>query len=222
MNVSATTSNSGATTGTSATSLESLGNDINQFLKLLTTQLQNQDPLNPMDNAEVTNQMIGYANVQQNSATNTRLDSLIALQKTGTAAGGLSYLGKQVEADGNLVEVSDGSGLLAYNLDATAASVLVRVVNSSGQTVFSANSTSTADVASGMHRVAWDAKDSEGDTLPDGTYSLYITALDASGAVIGSSTRATGTVTGVDVTGDDALLSLGTSTIKMTDVLAIH
>ena len=125
MTVVATSGSSSGSTGSANTNaaLASLGSDITQFLKLVTTQLQNQDPLNPTDNAEMTSQLIGCANVQQSAATNTKLDTLISLQQASTVATGLGYLGRQVVANGNQVVLSGGSATLSYNLKDDAQNV---------------------------------------------------------------------------------------------------
>jgi len=216
----ATNSSSSSTNSSSTnTSLAALGSDITQFLKLLTTQLQNQDPLNPTDNAEMTSQLIGYASVQQGAATNTKLDKLISLQQSSTAANGLSYIGKQIEANGNQVVLSSGSAKVMYNLADTADNVSLSLVNSAGKTV----ATFSGDTSEGDHTFSWDGTDNYGNQLPDGVYTLNISATGADATtVIQASPRTTGTVTGVDMSSGDVLLNLGSTSVKMSDVVSIQ
>src|ERR1700686_3335504 len=100
-----TTTTATPTTTTSTTSTaqaagvvgsQQLAGNFDTFLKLLTTQLQNQDPLSPMDSNQFTQELVQFSQVEQQINTNTSLASLIALTKTQSSANAVSYLGKTI------------------------------------------------------------------------------------------------------------------------------
>src|SRR5476651_11105 len=101
------------TTGTNANAVSLVGqqeiaSNFQQFLQLLTTQLQNQDPLSPMDTNQFTQQLVAFAEVEQQLKTNTDLDQLVSLNKTSQATAALSFVGKQVTADGSTTQLKNG------------------------------------------------------------------------------------------------------------------
>src|SRR5262245_29800369 len=105
----------GTTTG-SSTSMGKLTENFDQFLALLTTQLKNQDPLSPMDSSEFTNQLVQFAGVEQQIATNKNLESLVTLQKSSQVMGALELMGKKVEVSGTTVPLQDKSATFVYTL----------------------------------------------------------------------------------------------------------
>ena len=233
--VGATTSGSNAatTTGTSNTSLPSsqatnqlLDSNFSDFLQLLTTQLQNQDPTNPADTNQLTQQIATLSQVEQQIATNNTLQQqLTAMQQEVTQqtamstnlqqllgafgstqySASASYIGKEVDATGNSISLQSGAGLLAYNLPSTASNVTVSIQNSSGQTVFSA----AGPTISGRNEVVWDGSTTAGTTAPDGVYTFTVKATDASGNVVTPTTYTTGIVQSADSSGGAISLSLG-------------
>ena len=88
--------------------LANLDDTYNNFLQLLTKQLQNQDPLNPMDTAQFTQQLVGFSQVEQQIASNKSLEKLIALQSSTNAFGAVSFLGNEVAVDSNDIALKDG------------------------------------------------------------------------------------------------------------------
>ncbi len=161
-----------------------------QFLTLLTAQLQNQDPLNPMDNAELTSQMAQISTVTGISQLNTTMEwlsyNMSSLQSTQAA----SLLGRQAMVGGDLISLDQGQAEGAYQLSASATKAEVIVTNSSGAEVdrFSVN-----DLAPGVHTFNWDGK---GGALPDGKYSFRVEAL-VDGNTVQASTLSIFNVAGV-------------------------
>ncbi|CAK0778126.1 flagellar basal-body rod modification protein FlgD [Azospirillaceae bacterium] len=213
------------TTSGSQTALASkgLGDNFDNFLKMLTTQMKNQDPLKPMDTNEMTAQLVNFANVEQNIGTNTRLDKLIALQGAGSTSTSLGYIGKVVEATGDQV-VYEGSGSLpiTYSLPENAQSLEISLFDSKGNKV----RTLQGDRFAGSHSVAWDGLNSSGGQAAAGAYRVGITAStqDAAGVSrpIVAATRTTGRVTGVDMTGELPMLAIGPVNVALNDVIAIQ
>src|SRR5579884_4519904 len=98
---STATTGSSSTTNSSSSALNSLSSDYNTFLTLLTTQLQNQDPLNPMDSSQFTQQLVEFASVQQEVGMNSNLQTLISLQQTSEATAAMQFLGSNVTVNGS-------------------------------------------------------------------------------------------------------------------------
>src|SRR5688572_13962266 len=129
---SSSTSTSTATTSSDST--ETLFDNYEAFLSLLTTQLQNQDPLDPMDTAEFTNQLVQYANVEQSIKTNDTLESILGLTSWNTNTLALSYVGKTVEYASDYSSLTDGTATWNYDLDESADSVVLTVKDQNGGT----------------------------------------------------------------------------------------
>ncbi len=196
-----------------------LGETFDQFLRLLTTQMQNQDPLDPLDNSQMIDQLVNFASVEQAIASNRKLDTLIELQGSTVGATALSYLGRTVEAPGDLVPLQGGEATILFELPRTAEKVELKLINEADRTV----RTSTGPADAGEHRVAWDGRDDYGNLLPDGEYRVLITALDGDGEPVEVETRTIGRVTGVEGgQGGDGWLELGSVRIPMTAVSGVR
>ncbi len=196
---------------------KTLAQDFDTFLTLLTSQLQNQDPLEPMDSSEFTSQLVQFASVEQAIQTNKNFETLISLTSANTTSAALDYLGRQVTytgADSNL----QGAGIdWSYILDPDAIASSIAVKDATGKVVFAADGPEDG----GAHQFAWNGKDNNGQDLPDGVYSLSISAIDKAQNPVSAEIFSSGTVTGVDVTATDPLLSLGAITQPLTNVREI-
>jgi flagellar basal-body rod modification protein FlgD len=200
--VSATTPNTDKT-ASAATSSTGLADNFQTFLTLLTTQLQNQNPLDPLDTNQFTQQLVQFAGVEQQLKSNEQLKALIAIEKSAQATQALIYVGHTVAVDGSTQQF-DGSA--TWNLkaakDATAA---ITITNSAGQTVYSGNYTLNQGNAS----FVWDGRGNDGTQWPAGAYKLTATAKDGSGQDVAIATEIQGIVDSVDLSATPALLSIG-------------
>lgn len=214
------TQGTGTTSGVSSstTSKNQLAADMNQFLTLLTTQLANQDPLSPMDSTEFTNQLVQYANVEQNIQTNSNLEQMIALQQSAITLSSASYIGKTVSVASTSLPLQDGQANFGYSFDKTPESATIVITDSSGSIV----KTITPDLSDGTHAVTWDGTDDSGQQLEDGAYNVKITAVDGENGEITSTCVVTGKVTGVSVYGGDVTLKMGSATASLSDVQSIE
>lgn len=194
-----------------------LANDMNTFLTLLTTQLKNQDPLSPMDSTEFTNQLVQFAQVEQQIAQNEKLDSLITQGSANEAAMAVQYIGMNVEAESSKAPLQDGAARFAYGIKSDAKSVGIMISDSAGKTVFTTSGKTTA----GVHDFNWDGKDASGNKLEDGVYSISVTALDKDGASIDTWTTVFGTVDGVTNQSGETILAMGKLGVKLSDVLSV-
>src|SRR6201996_902989 len=134
------TTSVGSTTGTNSSSSSSamtnLTSNFNTFLTLLTTQLQNQDPLSPMDTNQFTQQLVSFSQVEQQINTNSNLQQLIQLQGAGESISALPLVGQNIEYNSPTAPLSDGQANFAYNLSGATSATALTVVNSNGQVVY--------------------------------------------------------------------------------------
>lgn len=196
-NTSTGSSSSTSGSGTGAT----LAGNFQTFLTLLTTQLQNQNPLDPLDTNQFTQQLVQFAQVEQQLKQNDQLKSLIDLQKTSQATQALSLVGQTVVIDGTSTALKDGvaAWTMTTGKDVKAT---VNVVNSAGQTVYSGS----YNLNAGSHNFVWDGKGNDGVQWPDGNYKISITAKDANGDAATVSADSKGTIDSVDLTSTPPLL----------------
>lgn len=208
-----------ASTGASqaAADRQKLADDLDDFMTLLTTQLQHQDPLDPMDANEFTTQLVQFASVEQQIQQNSNLEGLLAAQENSQLASVASYVGRMVEAETNQVQIHNGEAEFNYVLHEDSVSTLINIVDDNGRTVFSGE----GNVAAGKHGVVWDGTDLSGQRLPDGLYKLTVSALDADGAPVDVTTTAVGKVTGVSYAGNEPELLLTNQAISLDKVISI-
>jgi flagellar basal-body rod modification protein FlgD len=198
-NTDKSTSTSTSTTTTSA----GLADNFQTFLTLLTTQLQNQNPLDPLDTNQFTQQLVQFAGVEQQLKSNDQLKALLELEKTAQSTNALIYVGANVAVDGS-TQKFDGSA--TWNLKAEkSATSAITITNSTGQTVYSGNFTLNKGNAS----FVWDGKGNDGVQHPAGTYKLTATAKDSTGKDVAIATEIQGIVDSVDLTASPPLLSIG-------------
>ena len=206
-----------STPGSSPDAMAQLSSNFSTFLTLLTTQLKNQDPTSPMDSNQFTQQLVEFSQVEQQINTNDNLKTLIG-QGTGQAGTfATSYLGKKVSVTNGQASLSNGQADWTYNLGATAASTSLTVTNASGVVVYNAPGATT----SGNNSFTWNGVDNNGNHLPDGTYTLSVTAQDSSGTKITTSVASAGTVSQIDMTGGTPQLVIGYMEIPLSSVSAV-
>lgn len=203
MEIGATSSQS--TASGSSESTQQLFEDYEAFLQLLTTQLEHQDPLDPMDTAEYTNQLIQYAIVEQEIAANENLEELIALTASNANTAALQYVGSTAEIDSAYAMKSDGSARWSYSLAEPADAVSLQVRDGDGRLVYE----QSGETGSGKHDFVWDGISNDGSFSADGTYSLEVVATDGDGEAIAASVSSYGEVTGVDTTEGDVVFIVG-------------
>jgi flagellar basal-body rod modification protein FlgD len=216
-NVNAANSTTQSTTAGNAAA-QQLGGNFNTFLTLLTTQLQNQDPLSPMDTTQFTQQLVEYSQVEQQINTNSNLQNLISLQQSGAGAAAVGYLGKEVTVTNGNAALINGAASWNYGLGAAAASTTLTVTNANGQAVYTGAGTTNA----GNNTFSWNGQDNNGNQLPDGTYTLSVSATDSTGAAITTAVSSSGTVTEVNLTGTTPELMIGSMTVPLSQFALIQ
>ena len=194
-----------------------LGEDLNRFLSLLITQLQNQDPLDPMDSTEFTSQLVQFASVEQQIKTNANMEKLLNLQQGSQVADLVGFIGTTVESTGNQVPLENGKAQFTYDLAANTKTTTITIRNSSGLTVY----TTDGETGAGPHTYTWDGKSVGGFPNPDGAYTVLISALDAQNKVVNTKQTVLGRVTGAGVEDGNISLFMGDVTTTMDKVLAV-
>ena len=197
-----------------------LTGDLSFFLKMLTTQLKQQDPSQPMDVNQMTQQIATLSSVQQQVATNSNLEKLLAQGNTSQLSTAVSYIAKEVETKGNTGQVVSGQGAFTYILPAAAKEAKITIKNAAGSVVFEGSGTTK----SGRNIVVWDGKNSSnGNQEPDGTYTISVAAKDTNGKAITPELRSVGIVSGVQTDSKGAVqLNVGDQTINYSDILAVR
>jgi flagellar basal-body rod modification protein FlgD len=216
---SAVASSSGA--GSTASSLSGLGaqsiaGNFQTFLTLLTTQLQNQDPTNPLDTNQFTQQLVEFAQVEQQLQSNSQLATLVSLQQSAQSTQALNFVGDTVTVNGNTSQLTSGAASWTFN-SPQPATATVQITNSTGQLVYSGNLT----LQSGANTFNWNGQGSNGTQWPDGTYTANVTAQSASGQAVTVTSEITGVVTSVDLTKNPPLLTVNGQTFTMSQITGV-
>ena len=205
MDVAATTSASAASPSSAASAQNQLSSNFDTFLQLLTTQLQNQDPLSPMDSNQFTQQLVEFSQVEQQIDSNKNLETLISLSQNQANNYAVSYLGKTLTLTDGTAALQSGQANWAYSIGNDAANTTLTVSNSNGKVVYSG----AGETAVGMHAFTWNGQDNQGNALPPGPYTLKVTATAADGTSIATSVASQGTVSEVDLSGSQPMLMIG-------------
>jgi flagellar basal-body rod modification protein FlgD len=189
---------------TSETTTPGIADNFQTFLTLLTTQLQNQNPLDPLDTNQFTQQLVQFAGIEQQMKGNDALASLVSIDQSAQSTQALVFVGQNVSVDGSTAQVTNGSA--TWNLNAPKdASTTITITSPSGATAYSGPFTLSAGNAS----FVWDGKGNDGTQWPDGAYKMSVVGTDSTGANVAVSTEVQGIVDSVDLTQSPPLLSIG-------------
>ena len=191
-----------------------LAQDFDTFLSLLTTQLQNQDPLDPMDSSEFTNQLVAFAGVEQQIQTNKNLEQLQSQLTAARNAAAVDYIGREVDIRSDS-GTHDGSGLtFRYDLSRAAKQVRLQVIDKLGRTVFETD----GETARGDHLFVWPGTDFTGTPLAAGKYRLRVAALDDEGRPVPSTIFLRAPVSAVSFADGTAALEVKGNEVPLDDV----
>jgi flagellar basal-body rod modification protein FlgD len=213
------TSSSSSSSGAAATALASsqIAGNFQSFLTLLTTQLQNQNPLDPLDTNQFTQQLVEFAGVQQQLNTNDSLATLVSLQQTAQSTQALGFVGKTAVVNGSTAAVTNSSATWDLNIP-TNSTVNLSITSSTGQTVFTGNYSANAG---NNQPFTWNGKGNDGTQWPDGQYKLTATAADSSGNAVAITTQIQGVVSSVDLTQSPPLLTINGQTYTVSQIASI-
>ena len=210
MEINSTTA--GATSA-SAQSQTKLAQDFDQFLVLLTTQLQFQDPLDPLDSGEFTDQLVSFTQVEQSITTNKNLENLISQTKNAAMSNAVGYLGNEVTIETDRAGLRNNTAKWEYGLETNAEEVEITVQDSQGKTVYKG----TGDNRAGLHDFVWDAP----ANTPDGIYKLTISAETANGTEVLAAIYSKGTVEAIEALNGDVHLSVNGILTSISNIQAV-
>jgi flagellar basal-body rod modification protein FlgD len=212
------TSSTGSTSSTSSSSSLSSTISSGDFLNLLLSELQNQDPLDATSTTDFMNQLTSYANFTEQQSINSSMTSLAGSFSSLVTLNSVNYIGHNVEAKSNTATLSNGSATFGYNLTAASSNVAVTIKDSSGNTVY----TGTGTGNQGDNTFTWDGKNSSGTQLSDGgQYTISVTATDSAGNSVFNYSTTTGTVTGIDTSTSTPSLTVNGVSVSAADIIAV-
>jgi flagellar basal-body rod modification protein FlgD len=201
--VSAAGTGTATTNKTASEKTTGIADNFQTFLTLLTTQLQHQNPMDPLDTNQFTQQLVQFAGIEQQLKSNEQLKSLVEIEKSAQATQALVYVGNTVAVDGSKAQFDKSATWNFHSEKDTSATITI--TNSTGQTAYSGNYT----LKQGGSSFVWDGKGNDGVQWPAGTYTLTATGKDSSGNNVAISTEVQGIVDSVDLSASPPLLSIG-------------
>ncbi len=189
-----------------------------EFLKLLTAQLRNQDPLQPIQNEQFVAQLAQFSSLEQMQNMNDNLTSNIMINQSVNNSLATTLIGREVEAKGNTFTLESGSKTNLSFTTSADASAKVEVVDSNGKVVATIKA---GDLKAGNQSVSWDGNGADGKPAASGDYTFRVTATDAKGNAVGTQTMVRGKVTGVKFQNGGTYLMVGSRTFSLADVTQI-
>ena len=216
---SSNTSTSGTSSSSTTNASQQIAGNFDTFLQLLTTQLQNQDPLSPMDTTQFTQQLVEFASVEQQIDMNTNMQTLISMQQTTQATSALQLVGSTVTLSGTAATLSNATGSPAtWSLNTSSpATANVTITSAAGTTAY----TGTVALNAGTQTFTWNGHGNNGQTWPDGTYTIVINATGANGQTVNVSTQVQGTVSGVNLTQNPLTLVVSGQNVPISEITSI-
>lgn len=205
------------TGGTAERAGVKLAENFDNFLKLLTTQLQYQDPLEPMDSNQFTQQLVSFTGVEQSIATNKNLETLIANSQMNALSTASSYIGRQVVANDNRTLLDADGASWSLDLNAEAASVTLSIRDAAGRLV----AERPGPTSRGTHEIVWDGRDDVGNQLPAGTYSLQVAARNRLDQAVQTRISVVGEVDSVELADGTARLVVDGTPISIGQITSV-
>jgi flagellar basal-body rod modification protein FlgD len=215
-----------ATTASSSSGSSSAGSDVlsftsnfNTFLTLLTTQLQNQDPLSPMDTNTFTQQLVSFSEVEQQIDTNNNLQNLIQLQTTNESISALPLVGQQIEYNSATAPLQAGQASFSYTLPSATAQTTLVVTDANNNVIYN----TTGQTAAGTYSFNWNGQNNAGQQMPnDGAYTLQVVATDANKNPVTATVQSIGTVSSVAVNSGTATFDVDGISVPMSALVTVN
>jgi flagellar basal-body rod modification protein FlgD len=214
------------TTPKSVSDKATFGKNFDQFLKLLVAQMQNQDPLNPTDSSQFTNQLVQFANVEQNIRSNSLLETISGGQTAGLMRDAANYVGKLVSVKSDTFSRNDttSTSTFTYTNDKIYTSSKVNIYDATGKLVKSFDNLSGE---SGLKSITWDGKDNNGQAVPAGKFTLKASGTVRTGLGQGDesatnlTTTTTGLVNSAGVENGKIMLDVGGATVAEDNIISV-
>jgi flagellar basal-body rod modification protein FlgD len=197
---------------------QQLADDFDDFLTLLTTQLQNQDPLSPMDSTEFTNQLVNFAGVEQQINANQKLDALVNFSLTNANIQALSYVGLKANYQSTEAYFDGQSGVdISYVVDGNPVKADIRILDAEGNTV----ATIPGLTGSGRKDFFWDGLRDNGQPAEVGTYQVRVDAVNDAGTPLNSQILVSGVVVGIETQDGIPMLLIGERAVPIGNVINV-
>jgi flagellar basal-body rod modification protein FlgD len=210
----ASSPNAGALSG----SRQTIAQNFDTFLQILTTQLKNQNPLDPLDTNQFTQQLVQFTGVEQQLKTNEFLESLLSMTQNTGRSDAVGYIGKQVTVSGQTTALAGSGAVWGYNAEANVANANITIKNAQGDVVYS----TTGSLAQGAGTFTWDGIASDGQPMPDGMYTISMSGTNVSGKTVKITTSAVGMVTAVDFSGREPMVTVGGKLVPFSDISEVR
>lgn len=204
--------------GQTADAAAGLADNFDTFLTLLTEQLQNQDPLNPMDSQQFVEQLVQFTSVEQQINSNQNLETLLALQGANAQMSATNFIGRDVTVSSDSAALQDGQAEWTYALPREAATNEITIRDQQGRVVAGYLSQPTGQ---GAQTFRWDGSDFAGNPMPSGVYTLDVRAKDFDGEVMDVPVRVSGRVTSVDLSGEEMVVEIGPLRVPAGQVIGV-
>ncbi len=191
----------------------------NDFLKLLVTQLKNQDPLKPMDNTAFVAELAQFSQLDQSTKQVQLLEKSIAQQTDSMQYTLLPMIGRNVQVEGSLIDLNNGPAKLTYALEREASTVRVTIQDKQGKAI---RVLDLGTQSAGKQEVQWDGRNQNGLLMPNGTYQYQVLAKDAKGAAVVAAPSSVLTISGVRMVDGTPQLAAGDYVIDRKDIVELR
>jgi flagellar basal-body rod modification protein FlgD len=209
-------SSSGSATVNGPSPLASLGSNFNQFLQLLLTQVQNQDPTDPTNTDQFTTELVQFTGVQEQVNANTTLTSLMQLEQGSQVLQASGLAGHLATVHANQIALQNSQG--EVNFQGTAGqTIAIAIVNAAGQPIYD----TTLSATSGQNNWVWNGQDNSGNTVPDGAYYVAVQSQTANGGGAAVPYTITGEITGTSSNNGTTQLQLGALNVNLSALQAV-
>ncbi|SNY91117.1 flagellar basal-body rod modification protein FlgD [Cohaesibacter sp. ES.047] len=206
------------TSGSASKDADTLVQNYETFLTILTTQLQHQDPMDPMDSNQFTEQLVQFSGVEQQIRSNEQLENLANMMTSSNALGVLNFVGTTVTIDGSRAVLGEyGSASFAFDAESEGTADIT-ITNENGQTIYSQTE---VPISQGNQAFRWDGTDNAGNRMSRGTYSIKIDATDTNEDPIAIETDTTGVVENVDISSNEPMLLVGGQLIPTSQIKSV-
>ncbi len=208
-----------ATSGAGASSAASgrIADDFDAFLLLLTTQLKHQNPLDPLDTNQFTQQLVQFAGVEQSIATNKNLEQLVQVNAASAATAAASFIGMRVTVESTATTLANGGAEWTYKSNREAPTATFTIRDDQGNKVYEED----RPIGPGRGVFKWNGRNSSGQAAPDGVYRLSVAAKDANGETVNVAIEVSAEIDGIDFSGSEPILLVGDKGIPLSEIRSV-
>lgn len=199
------------------TQRRTIADNFDTFLQLLITQLKNQNPLEPMDTNQFTQQLVQFTSVEQQLKTNEFLQAMLQSTQNANHSQAVSYVGKTVTASGTTTDLRAGKAVWVFKIDQPAENSTITIKDKAGNVVY----TQQLSLKPGTDDIVWDGTTSNGEKLTSGTYTITIDARNANGAYVPVTTQLMGVVEAVDLSGSEPQIVIGGLRVPISAITSV-